>query len=270
MEIGISIFSGISFEEQVRCFRKFGVDRTFIFSETSEFDRVMRLFQENAIICETLHAPFDRINDMWSDDETAAEAMLARLMDSVDKCAAYDIPVTIVHLSSGRPMPEINERGARRFEALFQYAERKGVTVALENQRYLENLSFFMERYPSLGFCWDNGHEYGFTKGIRFMDLFGDRLSALHIHDNRCGDSTDDHLLPFDGSIPFDAVAKSIADSDFTGTLMLEVGKLVCVDGKQVYEMLTDEQYVERAVAAAKRLVDMIEAHKKCDRSRGC
>ena len=263
MEIGISIFNGISFEDQARCFKRFGVRRTFIFSETPDLDSVMRLFQENGIVCETLHAPFDRINDMWSEDTAAAEAMLSRLKDSVDRCAAYAIPVTVVHLSSGCPMPEINECGIERFEALFRYAEDKGVTVALENQRYLENLSFFMERYPSVRFCWDNGHEYGFTKGIRFMELFGDRLSALHIHDNRCGDDTDDHLLPFDGGVPFDAVAKSIADSGYEGTLMLEVGKLVCVDGKRVYESLNDEQYVERAVTAAKRLVHMIEAHKK-------
>ena len=38
-------------------------------------------------------------------------------------------------------------------------------------------------------------------------ELFGDRLCALHIHDNRCGVNTDDHLLPFDGSIDFEDVA---------------------------------------------------------------
>ena len=175
MKTGISIFGGISFENQAKLLKQYGVDRTFVMSEIPDFDSVMELFSKEGIICETLHAPFDGINAMWGDDETAGRKMLDRLKDSVDKCAKYNIPVTIVHLSSGRPMPEINEVGLRRYEELFSYAEEKGVKVALENQRYSENLEFFMNKYEYPGFCWDCGHEYGFTKGIRFTKLFGKR-----------------------------------------------------------------------------------------------
>lgn len=261
MKIGISIFSGIDIEKQVECFVKLGVDRTFVMSEIADFDKAIQLFKDNGIICETLHSPFDKINDLWGEDEAAANAMLDRLKDSVDKCEKYGIPVVIVHLSSGCPMPEINERGVRRFEELFKYADDKGVTIALENQRYLENLSFFMDRYNT-GFCWDNGHEYGFTKGIRFMELYGGRCCALHIHDNRCGINTDDHLLPFDGRIDFEVIAKTLANSGYSGTLMLEVGKDTIIDGKQVYADISDEEYITRAYNSAKRLADMIEDYK--------
>ncbi len=262
MEIGISIFDGVGIEKQVECFVKLGVNRTFVMSEIPDFDKAMQLFKDNGIICETLHSPFNKINDLWGEDENAANAMLDRLKNTVDKCEKYNIPVAIVHLSSGCPMPEINERGLRRFEELFGYANDKGVTIALENQRYLENLSFFMDRYDT-GFCWDNGHEYGFTKGIRFMELYGDRACALHIHDNRCGTNTDDHLLPFDGKIDFEVIAKTLADSGYSGTLMLELGKLASLDGKQVYADMSDEEYIGRAVAAAKRLADMVEDYKR-------
>ena len=244
-------------------FKKFGIKRTFIGSEKPDFEMTMQLFKENGIICEALHAPFDKINDMWGDDEVAARKMIIRLKDSVDKCEKYYIPVSVVHLSSGRPMPEINESGIRRFEEVFDYANEKGVTIALENQRYKENILFFMEKYKTLGFCWDNGHEYGFSKGIRFMELFGDRLCALHIHDNRCGIDTDDHLLPFDGNIDFEEVAKAIAKSDYRGTVMLEVSRLVSIDGKKIYEDLSDEDYVKRAVDSVRKLADMIENCKK-------
>ncbi len=265
MEIGISIYSGISIEKQVECFKKLGVTRTFTGSEKPDFDNIMKIFNENGIICETLHAPYNKINDMWGEDEEAAKNMVNRLKDSVDKCAKYNIPVSIVHLSSGRPMPEINEKGIKRFEEVFDYAVEKGVIIALENQRYRENLEYFMERYKTPGFCWDNGHEYGFSKGIRFMDLFGDRLCALHIHDNRCGIDTDDHLLPFDGNIDFEVVAKAIADSSYNGTVMLEVTKLASTDGKKVYENLTDEEYIKRAFDAVKKLADMVEDYKKAE-----
>lgn len=263
MELGIGIFGGTNIKDQVKYFKKFGILRTFIGSENADFEMAMQLFKENGIICEALHAPFDKINDMWNGDEVAARKMINRLKDSVDKCEKHCIPVSVVHLSSGRPMPEINERGVSRFEEVFDYAHKKGVILALENQRYKENIVFFMKKYKTLGFCWDNGHEYGFSKGIRFMELFGDRLCALHIHDNRCGTDTDDHLLPFDGNIDFEEVAKAIAQSDYKGTVMLEVSRFASIDGKKIYEDLNDEDYVKRAVDSARKLADMIENYQK-------
>lgn len=259
MEIGISIYDGVDYQTQVKYFKKFGINRTFGRSEDENFDEIMELFRENDIICEALHAPYNKINNMWSDDEEKADITIAQLKDSIDKCARYNIPVAVVHLSSGRPMPEIHEIGVKRFEEIFNYAKEKGVTVALENQRYIENISYFMEKYETPGFCWDNGHEYGFSKGIKFMDLFGDRLVALHIHDNRCGIDTDDHLLPFDGNINFDEVAQILADSGYKGTLMLEIAKNIKIDGEEPYMNLTDEEYIKRAVDSAKKLAEMVE-----------
>ena len=262
MNIGLGVFCGMEIENQVRCMKKFGVNRTFISSETSDFDNVMTLFKENGIICETLHAPFDGINDMWGEDMEKGEIMLNRFKNSIDKCEKYNIPVTIVHVSSGRPMPDITPIGVERYASLFSYAGEKGVKIALENLRYSENLSYFLDRFSQPGFCWDVGHENCFTDNIKFMELFGNRLCALHIHDNRCIKDRDDHLIPFDANIDFDYVAQAIADSGYNGTVMLEIGKSVTVDGKQVYGNLSDEEYIEKAAASAKKLSDMVESIK--------
>ena len=141
MKLGINISQNRSFKSQIELLKKYGIEGTFVASEHRELDSVISCLNSNSIVCETLHAPFDKINDMWSDDDSLAEAMLSRLLDSVDKCAKYHIPVTVVHLSSGKPMPEINSAGEARYAKLFDYAQSKGVTVALENQRFLENLS---------------------------------------------------------------------------------------------------------------------------------
>ncbi|MBQ8743380.1 MAG: sugar phosphate isomerase/epimerase [Clostridia bacterium] len=263
METGMCIFNGIDFADQVKYLKKHGVSRTFVMSDTPDFDKVMELFSENGIICETLHAPFDKINDMWSTNETSAQSMLDRLKDGVDKCAKYKIPTIIVHVSSGQPMPEINAQGVARYDELFEYARSAGVTVALENLRYLENLSFFMDRHADLVFCWDCGHEYGFTKGIRFLNLYGDRLGALHIHDNRCGVNTDDHLIPFDGMIDFDKITDALAEVSYTGTMMLEIGKLVSVEHSLPYASLSDEEFIIRAASAAKKLADEVESKRQ-------
>lgn len=261
MEIGISVFRNIDYREHIRCLKKVGVNRTFVMSDIPNFGEVMNAFKENGIICETLHAPFDSINDIWRKDDRG-EAALSKLTDCADKCAEYNIPAMIVHISSGKPMPEITEAGNKRFKYLMDYAKERNVTVAYENQRFLENLRHNLESYPEAKFCWDCGHEYCFTPGMRFIPLFGERLGALHIHDNSCRQDSDDHLIPFDGDIDFDIVAKDLAKSGYNGTVMLEININAVYNGKRIYEALTTEEYYKKAAAAARKLADMVNKNR--------
>lgn len=262
MNVGMNIFDGIPYGEQAELFEKYGITRTFIGSEIADFGAVVKTFRAHGVEVEGVHAPYSGINAMWGEEEEAAQKMLGRLKNSIDQCVAYGLQFSVVHLSSGRPMPPIHPKGEARYKELFDYAAEKGVTIALENQRYKENLFYFLEKYEYPSFCWDCGHEYGVTGPVGFMDAFGHRLAALHIHDNRCGIDTDDHLLPFDGAIDFDEVARQIAQSGYTGTLMLEIGKCSAVEGKEVYASLTAEEYVARGAQALKKLNAMVEAYR--------
>lgn len=262
MNIGINIDTGMDFEQQLKILKENGITRTFMGSKVENFDYFMELADKYGVVCETIHAPFDKINDMWSEDEVAGREMLGRLKEYVDKCAKYNIPVTVVHVSSGRPMPEITEIGVKRYEELFDYASEKGVKVALENLRYFENLKYFFDRRDDVGFCWDDGHQYCRGENIDYMGMFGKRTIALHIHDNRAELDTDDHLLPFDGKIDFDIVAKAIADSGYDGTLMLEVFKEASRGDEKLYENLTYDEFIKRAVVSLNKLNDMVESYK--------
>lgn len=263
MEIGMCIFSGVSPEKMVECFHKFGVTRTFIGSENPDIEKIMSLFRENHIICETLHAPFNGINDMWSRDEEKGAAMLARLIDGVDKCEAYGVPVLITHVSSGRPMPEITPEGEKRYQYLVDYAKKKGVTIAFENLRYMENLRHILEICPDGRCCWDSGHENCYTPGEEYLPLFGEKLVALHIHDNRGVSDADDHVLPFDGAIDMEELARKLAANGYCGTLMLEITKNAHFDGQPLYAHLSDEEYIQKAVTVARKLADSVEAARK-------
>ena len=252
MELGLSVHRGASYENQVKFFKKYGISHTFIMSNHPDFHSLMVLFRENGITCDNLHAPFKGINAMWGEDEAAAQNMFSQLVDSVDKCAQYGIPVTVVHLSSGRPMPEINELGVARFAKLFDYAAQKGVTVALENQRYKENLACFMERFQTPGFCWDCGHEYGATGEVGYMKLYGHRLAALHIHDNElCHDS---HAIPFSMNIDFPPIVKALKEIGYKGEFTLEADRHLST--------FTEENAFDgmlELAASAKKLATMFE-----------
>ena len=64
-----------------------------------------------------------------------------------------------------------------------------------------------------------------------------------------------DHQLAID----FEEVARYIAESGYDGTVMLEVCRSAKVDGKNFYENCTDEEYVEKAAKAVKKLAARIE-----------
>lgn len=244
-------------EEYIRLIAERGFTATF----TGPFatDRMQAdladLLAKHGITYENLHAPFNHINDIWLDKSDGHE-MFRELCDCVDRCVAADVHMMVVHLSSGMNPPSITDIGRARFSCLVDYAARKNVKIAFENQRWLANLAWAMEFFSNdtVGFCWDFGHENCFTPGREYMPMFGNRLLCTHIHDNSCVFNADDHWLPFDGNADFDRFARQLKASGYEGSLMLEV-----IGYRDRYRNMPAEGYLDRAANAAKRLLTMVE-----------
>ena len=214
-------------------------------------------FAKHNIAYETIHAPFDGINDMWL-DKVGADDIISRLFATVDACKRLSVPTAVVHLSSGQNPPSITDIGRYRFKRLVDHAAENGVKIAFENQRKLANIAWAFEEfetYENVGFCWDVGHEGCFAGGREYMPLFGKRLICTHIHDNNLKPNRDLHMIPFDGGIDFYKVARHIKKQGFAGTLMLEL----MIDNSDYYTSVAPKSYIERAAYAAKRLRDMID-----------
>lgn len=263
MDTGINLFcygneGVLSIERQIELMAENGFGHTFIMADDPCLtDGLVDKVKRAGIVFDMLHAPFDGINAMWKEGSDG-DVMLKILTDSVEKCADYEIPVLVVHLSSGRPAPVISDAGNRRFSALMEAARRKNVTVAYENQRFLANLASALEQHTDAGFCWDVGHEGCFANGRKYMPLFGDRLSVVHIHDNHHLPDQDEHLLPFDGICDYEMIARSLARYNFGGSVMLEVFR----SESDLYNNMTPEEYYRRAGNAAKKVADMVERFK--------
>lgn len=260
MDIGISwgCYSGLSIERQAELMAENGFKSTFIGGDDPKMGEILPVLDRYGISCENVHAPFSHINDIWRNGE-GGERMLAELLDTADRCQFYGIPVMVVHLSSGNPAPRISDVGYSRLERLMEHTEAKGVTVAYENQRFLANLAYVMEQFPTARFCWDVGHEACFTDGRRYMPLFGKRLSALHVHDNDMKYNSDLHLIPYDGKIDFECVAREIAQIGYGGSLMLELSR----GNSHYYDDSSPEDYYRRAAQAAVRLRGAVEKEVK-------
>lgn len=258
-EIGINLnaIQGLSDEDYIKTIAELGFSLTFDMARPEErMARLGALCAAAGLRFETLHAPFSGINSIWLPGEEGDE-MLARLMDCVDKCGMVGAPIAVVHLSSGQTPPGVTDIGRGRFSELVEYAMKKGVKLAFENQRKIFNLAWALETFgpeTGAGFCWDCGHEGCFTPGKQFMPMFGDRLICTHIHDNFGQFNEDQHLLPFDGKLDFDRIPRQLREASWQGSVMLEV----IAKNSDRYTDFTPEQYLTRAAEGAKRLAERI------------
>ena len=256
-KIGINVSPDVLYgaESFLRSLAAVGFESVFTDGDDPAFVRwLTNRCASSGLTVETLHAPFHHINDLWTTGP-GADALLRELEDCVDLAAENGIPIVVTHLSSGENCPHVNDAGLLNFDRLVDHAAKKGVKLAVENQRKLGNISVILEMYGKdtpVGFCWDVGHEACFAHGREYMPLFGDRCITTHIHDNNCLYNVDEHLLPFDGQIDFRRTADLIHNSGYHGPLMLEVD--LPHEGSDKYNRLSVDQFTAKAFAAINRL----------------
>ena len=208
---------------------------------------------------EFIHGEYKGINDMWANDDSTPQ-IYKDLVHAVDMAKEADIKSVITHISSGWNAPEICDRGLARFDSLVEYADKEGVIIALENLRKIGNISYLADRYEkcdSVRFCYDNGHEYAYTRFVSFPDVFREKLIYTHIHDNfgydYCPENPDLHLLPFDGSFDFPDMMKRLKKYNYSGSIMLEVS----MSFGSKYQNYTPDEFIKTCYERAKKISEM-------------
>lgn len=192
---------------------------------------------------DNVHAPWDGINLLWRTGERG-EAVTARLLEHMSTCASLGVKRIVYHVSAGNNYPPISEIGIDRVKRLVESAERLGVDMCLENQRFFHFIDYIYYKIdsPRLRFCYDSGHEACFSQTKLALPKYRDRLSALHLHDNDGGYEHDQHLMPgYSTGVDWDYVRRGIAD--YPGVISLE---LRWVNG------MTREEFYSAAIKAAK------------------
>jgi sugar phosphate isomerase/epimerase len=227
-----------------------GFDEIELFATRTHFDyhsssRVADLQQslaEAQIALHSVHAP---VSDGFiagrhagpltlasTDTETRARA-LAEVEHALQIARRIPFKVLVVHLGIPRSQPsgpsDNNRDAARRsIEALQKSAEPLGVRIALEvipNELSRTNsLVHFIDTVidaTDVGVCLDVGHAHLEGSVVDAVEGVSEHLVAVHLHDNR--GRTDDHLMPFDGTIDWPAALTAVQKVGYDGTFMLEV-----------------------------------------------
>jgi sugar phosphate isomerase/epimerase len=141
--------------------------------------------------------------------------------------------VLVTHLGVPRWMSTAaadNSRDAARrsIEELSAIAEPLGVRIALEvapNELSRSgSLVHFIERVidvGNVGICLDVGHAHLDGDLIEAIETVSEHVAAVEVHDNNR--RSDDHLVPFEGSIDWPAALTSVQKVGYDGTLIFEI-----------------------------------------------
>ena len=263
----IGNFPPSSLEEQFQWIAEAGFDGTF----TSWKEGCMRAVAQNVekagLYYQSVHAPFNNVNVLWETGETG-DVETDRLIRCVRECSEIGVNLVIMH--AGKTSGEVQtQKCLERFEKIVKEAEKSGVVLALENTGSLDFLRTLWTSFKDdkhVAFCFDTGHENGYTPDVDVLKEFGTPI-CLHLHDNM-GKTLepahwydDAHMLPFDGTCNWEKITNDLKSLGYTGDVTLEVMGNSRPDKNthDIYKNLTYKEFLALACEKAKKFRSMID-----------
>lgn len=249
------------------------------------FNNVMIAFktggEENAILeakRQGLSIPYVHLNnryanDLWARGETN-DRYIEDVIKQIELCAKYDIRLAVLHGTEGGAsdlaLPP-TQHAIDCMNKILRAAKKNNVKIALENldAPNFDHFTYLLDNINSkwLGLCYDAGHHNLYRPDFDILDKYGDRILAVHLHDNLMDwefgyDYTRDlHMLPFDGKIDYEKVCQKLAKTNYNNVIMLELHKFSCGKPRK-YDNMAIDKYLNLAKERAEIIADKITKFK--------
>lgn len=217
-------------------------------------DERATLAERAGLFIENFHLSCDHLNEMWIDCKEGDER-ISRFKDEIAAASKHGVKTVVCHLSHGDFPPFVSTIGTNRIEDLVKFAENANVKLAFENVITKDHVTYVLENFksPYVGLCYDVGHDH-YWRVQDWLGLFGDRVFALHLHDNFA--DKDSHFIPFDGSIDWQYTLPRLAKTSYRGTTTLETK-----DAAYVYDASPDK-YLEHALSVGNYIDKFLENNR--------
>lgn len=265
--------SGLPAAEEFAILKKIGWDGVFTgWDENNGNLKLAETIRELGLIYQSVHAPFDKMDKVWEDDERG-DAVIDRLIRCARATAEAGVDIMVIHTIIGMDKHTPTEIGLKRFGRLFDAAKECGVRIALENTEGEEYLEALLNEYNDdhIGFCIDTGHEmcYNYSKDI--ITKYGKRMFSTHLNDNMgiTGEKLtwrdDSHMLPFDGIADWKGIADRLNAVEYKDVLTFELTRFNRPDRhtSDAYEKMTFEEYATLALERARRFAYLLGENNK-------
>jgi sugar phosphate isomerase/epimerase len=190
----------------------------------------------------SVHAPIVKAlkGGKWIDpfsnasrDETSRKTALQETAAAIALAQQLPYRYLVVHLGTPTtervaPNDNLPELARRTVEELVEKASQVNVRVTLEvipnSLSSATSLVHLIEEELDgldVGICLDYGHAHLMGDLGETVETVSGHLWTTHVHDN--GGKRDDHLVPYAGSIDWDAAMMETQKIGYDGTLMFEV-----------------------------------------------
>lgn len=223
--------------------------------------RLKQIGLDNGIVCNQSHAP----------TPTRYPEALSWMMRAIECTAEAGGSICVIHPDTSKSVQE----NAEMYLKLIPFAEQCGVTIATENMWSWDKekdeatvtscttAASFCEHIDAVNSdrlvaCVDLGHAQMRgcqTSAVELIHALGDRVQALHIHDN--DQWHDSHQIPFSMDINFDPIVKALVDIGYSGWFTLEAD---CHLKGCAPDAVFDG--VKRMAAATRKLAQMFEQYQ--------
>lgn len=240
--------------------RRHGFDAVEVFATPTHVDyrsreraaEIAGWLKAEGLRAHSIHAPITSAlrdgawGDVWSNasvDATLRQAAIAETERAMDFAATIGARFVVIHLGipDGMKVPAAdNDAGvlARSLAAMATAARSFDLTLALEViPNHLSTPEALVERLDAAaddetdelaghGICLDVGHAHmmaarGARGAVDAVEVVGGHLVTTHIHDNN--GRSDDHLVPFQGTIDWSALVMAFQKVGYDGTWMFEI-----------------------------------------------
>jgi len=181
--------------------------------------------------CIDVHGTATRRARIDAPDPSGRALYVRLLRNRIRFCAAVGGDAVVIHPPyqgrTGFIGRDRLERLAAAIGAVRKLCDETGVRLAVENMGNrssfsVDVLEWFFDRYPPefVGWCFDAGHSHQ-AGDFKRLQVFGDRLIALHLHDNH--GQEDEHQAPFFGTIDWSATMEWIRQTGYAKPLNFEI-----------------------------------------------
>lgn len=223
-----------------------------------EISQVARWFKQYGLALLNLHGSHGREKYWCSPLEYQRLAGVELVKNRIDMTARLGADVVIMHVpSSLDPLERVNaiDPVRRSMDQILPFAHAMGVRIAVENMESddFDMLATLLNEYDpaELGLCYDSGHGNIDGRGLDNLEKYKNRLIAVHLHDN--DGHSDQHAIPFTGSVDWPRLATILASSAYVGPINLEV----IIDTQRESD---EDDFLRRAYLAGQRLTAMVTA----------
>ena len=255
-----SMFSMCRYDWEKKCLLP--NDHPLAGSDYLKFARKLKqIGLDNGIVCNQSHAPFP----------TYCDEVRSYYKRAIECTAEAGGEICVIHPDNYKSA----EENAEIYMELLPFAKECNVRIATENMWAWDNeknqatfsacatpedfnahLDAVNDEYFTA--CLDIGHAemkgIG-TSAVEMIKALGNRLSALHIHDNdRWHDS---HQIPFSMNVDFDEIVKALKEVNYKGYFTLEAEQYMNAFTKE--NALDGVKNLQKAV---RKLADMFEKEK--------